>query len=436
MAKKRRKRRPSADRKRSRRDASDMAGRYRRSQKYRRRFLTLEQGTNVGRVMPSWSEEHRDFDKKIVTHRGFNIEGESNAPVYCLAYHTDKKCPICAVHAWLEARRDQDDDYAKWAKAIFPKRRHLINWMTAGDEDKSVVKILEVGSMIMAQLAPLLETPGYGDVTDEEDGWEVSIERRGSGFDTKYRLLPIPDSRGPIEVEGWDDLMHDLDAVVNQRIKTRKEIIELLEKNFPQLPIQSICGVSKKGVDQKMAKRKGKKFKAPLDPETKEPLVWVAEESAWGNERTGDLWEFPPPPKSYLVAQEDEKPKKKRKRKAKPEPEEEEEEDEEWDDEEEEDEEEDEEDEDDEEEDEEDEEDEEEEDDEGWDDWDDDEEEEEEEEEEPKPKKSKKKKGKKAKVKEEPAKKKRGKKAKKEEPKKRGKKKAAKKGGKKKRRKK
>ena len=392
--------------------------------KYRDRFYTIGQGSNVMRILPSWREDVDDFGKKSVVHWGFQQDGKDSS-ITCLAAHTDQKCPICTLQAWLEARKDQDEDYGKWADRIFPKARYFLNAIIkdAGDELEGKVKIVEVGAMVMNDLMTILETPGYGDIADEDDGWDISISKSGSGrHGTKYSAVAVPNSQGPIELDDWDEQLHDLDAVVKQRLMTRKEIIEILENSFPQLPIEAICGTSKEGVTTKMAKRKKKGFKAPLDPETGEKLVWDPKEKGWGNERTGDLWDLPAPPEGW---EDDEgTSKKKRKKKAAPPPEEEEDdEDEEWeDDDEEEDEDEDDEeefDEDEDEDDEEEDEDEEEEaDDDEWDGWDD-EEDEEEEEPPPQKKKRKKKAAAKKKAKKEPAKKKR----KKKEPEKKGKKK-------------
>lgn len=171
----------------------------------------LQQGKNVRRVL--WPKGDKDsFYSEGYLHFGLGADGKSVATCP-KTWGSKEKCPICEYVEQLQASKNKDDQ--KLAKDIKAKRRIYINVLNRDDEEETP-KVLPIGVTILKGLLETICDADYGDITDPEDGRDITITRKGQGLKTEYSVLPKPksseasESQTPEEIE---EAMTDLDSL-------------------------------------------------------------------------------------------------------------------------------------------------------------------------------------------------------------------------------
>lgn len=171
----------------------------------------LQQGKNVRRVL--WPKGDKDsFYSEGYLHFGLGADGKSVATCP-KTWGSKEKCPICEYVDQLQASKNKDDQ--KLAKDIKAKRRIYINVLNRDDEEETP-KVLPIGVTILKGLLETICDADYGDITDPEDGRDITITRKGQGLKTEYSVLPKPkssevsESQTPEEIE---EAMTDLDSL-------------------------------------------------------------------------------------------------------------------------------------------------------------------------------------------------------------------------------
>lgn len=171
----------------------------------------LQQGKNVRRVL--WPKGDKDsFYSEGYLHFGLGADGKSVATCP-KTWGSKEKCPICEYVDQLQASKNKDDQ--KLAKDIKAKRRIYINVINRDDEEETP-KVLPIGVTILKGLLETICDADYGDITDPEDGRDITITRKGQGLKTEYSVLPKPKSSEASENQTPEEIeqaMTDLDSL-------------------------------------------------------------------------------------------------------------------------------------------------------------------------------------------------------------------------------
>ena len=176
-------------------------------------FDKLQQGKNVRRVL--WPKGDKDsFYSEGYLHFGLGSEGKSVATCP-KTWGSKEKCPICEYVEQLQKSKNKDDK--KLANDIKAKRRIYINVLNRDDEeDGDTPKVLPIGVMTLKGILETICDADYGDITDPEDGRDITIIRKGKGLQTTYSVLPKPKSSEACEDKTPEELeeeMTDLDSL-------------------------------------------------------------------------------------------------------------------------------------------------------------------------------------------------------------------------------
>ena len=180
----------------------------------------LEQGKNVRRVL--WPKGDKEsFYSEGYLH--FSLGAEGNKVVTCpKTFNSKNKCPVCEYVEQLQKSKSKDDK--KLADNIKAKRRIYVNVINR-DDDEETAKVLPIGVTILKGLLEAICDADYGDITDPEDGRDVTITRKGQGLKTEYSILPKPKSSivsESLTIDEIEEEMTDLDSLFVE--KTYEEI--------------------------------------------------------------------------------------------------------------------------------------------------------------------------------------------------------------------
>ena len=148
----------------------------------------LASGRTTLRIMPAYSEKGMWFYKV----REHFIQSKQRS-IVC---SEDKygRCPICEECA----RLDESGDEAG-AKGFKPVVKFLVNAIILQDPSNKItakdgVKVIRIGSLVKKALVDLdLDFgSGYGNIVSYDDGFNINIDRSGSGLKTEYKVKVIP----------------------------------------------------------------------------------------------------------------------------------------------------------------------------------------------------------------------------------------------------
>lgn len=152
---------------------------------YNTNYDKLENGNNLRRVLPPKGDSDSFFSTGYM-HFGLGDDGKRAAT--CLeTYGEGDKCPICAMVEELSRSKNKDDK--EYAKRISKVKRTYINVINRdGDNDSPLV--LPIGQTILKGIIDLICDPDYGDITDFEEGTDITIKKAGTGLKTTYTVTP------------------------------------------------------------------------------------------------------------------------------------------------------------------------------------------------------------------------------------------------------
>jgi hypothetical protein len=148
-------------------------------------FYFLKKGKTVLRVLPSFNSEGVWF-REYWEHR-LPLGGKTTS--FTCTRQFSQSCVICDKGESLSQSGDEG------FKDFQPKRTYLYNVVVLSDAGgtaaKDGVKVLKTGIMVKKQLVDLDRSfsEGYGDITNVENGFSLSIEREGETMkDTRYTV--------------------------------------------------------------------------------------------------------------------------------------------------------------------------------------------------------------------------------------------------------
>lgn len=177
----------------------------------------LQNGKNVRRIL--WPKGDRDsFYSEGFLH--FSLGSDGKQVVTCpKTFDSKNRCPVCEYVEQLQKSKNKDDK--KLANDIKMKKRIYVNVLNRdSEEDADTPKVLPIGVQILKGLLEAICDPDYGDITDPENGTDVTITRKGQGLNTEYSVLPkkkesvVSETSSPEEIE---EAMADLDALFIER---------------------------------------------------------------------------------------------------------------------------------------------------------------------------------------------------------------------------
>lgn len=199
------------------------------------KWLKFKDGKNKIRVLPPWSEEGM-FYLKGGLHYGFSIGGRDRA-LACPVIGKRGKCPVCIAVA---AAKDGGEDYKKFIDRVRVKIKYWVNVINRADKNAAVHMIGLSKKAWKLIAGPMNDEDDPVDATDPEEGFDMIIEKSGSGMMTRYeeRMSPRPT---PIGNDDWAENLHDLDKEVLEWM-SYEEMAKILKSNYGD--ILSELGIS------------------------------------------------------------------------------------------------------------------------------------------------------------------------------------------------
>lgn len=180
----------------------------------RTEYDKLVDGNNLRRIL--WPKgDAESFYEEGMVHFGVGPEGKSMA---VCAHNFDKKCPICD---YADSLKDSDDPEDKQVyNDIKAKRRIYINVLNRDADDPNKPVVLPIGVMILRGILDIICDPDYGDITDPEEGRDITIKRSGKMLNTKYSVIAkpktTPAAKG-IDPDALEEQMADLSALFREQ---------------------------------------------------------------------------------------------------------------------------------------------------------------------------------------------------------------------------
>jgi len=106
---------------------------------------------------------------------------------------------------WSQEVYEKGNEAAmKEASRFRPRVRYLMNVIVLSDtKDSSLekgIKVLSSPAVVKEQLVKLDLMREYGDITNPENGFNIIVERTGTGLNTKYSVVPDPKRTNIFEI--------------------------------------------------------------------------------------------------------------------------------------------------------------------------------------------------------------------------------------------
>ena len=149
----------------------------------RRKLATLR-GDNDGNSV--WFKpDEGDTDIRIVPMNDgdplkemffhYNV-GEHRGGIMCPKRNFGEHCPICefASQLWREGSDNNDEESKKLAKSLFVRTRYFSPVVVRSREDEGI-KVYGYGKMAYELLLGYILDPEYGDVTDIQEGTDITL---------------------------------------------------------------------------------------------------------------------------------------------------------------------------------------------------------------------------------------------------------------------
>lgn len=150
----------------------------------------------------------------------------------------DEPCPVMDKYKELKDSKDEDDK--KLAKKFVPSRRYVIAGLVYKDEKGKELdydgkpRLVMIPSSVYQDIIELyLDEDEAGDMTDPKNGYDIKIDRSGSGrFDTSYSVRNCKPTKVDKKLLEPVDLM----GMVKAQVKSYDEIEEELNKFLNNAP--------------------------------------------------------------------------------------------------------------------------------------------------------------------------------------------------------
>lgn len=151
----------------------------------------LKSGTTVVRILPPYNERGVWF-REIQEH---NLQVAGRWLSATCPRPFGQVCPICNHGESIAQARTEEA--LEESRPFRPATRFLFNALVLSDDKGTTAAkglyVLKTGITVKRGLLLLDTHASYSDITNLDSGFDVSIMRSGTGLDTKYNVLPIPE---------------------------------------------------------------------------------------------------------------------------------------------------------------------------------------------------------------------------------------------------
>lgn len=171
--------------------------------KRKTKFFQFKDGRNKVRILPPL-HKGGDFFRNMGQHWGLGPDGKS--VVYCPQVCHGQPCPICE---WLKSQYAALDNIADEVEKAERKKvldrisatpRYYVSLVDLKDPDKGV-QVANLPRTVMEEIFNIMvdDEVGIGDVTDPDKGFDILVDRSGTGLGTEYSVravntpTPLPD---------------------------------------------------------------------------------------------------------------------------------------------------------------------------------------------------------------------------------------------------
>lgn len=203
-------------------------------------FFDIKPDTTVTVRFTPTSNESGELFFESSQHFKFEEDGEGRAWA-CLNVHGDGKeeCPICDALARAEevlgkaAAKGLLKDHSasnRWHVQVVPV------YTAAGVEPADQTYILGLSMTTAEKVSTILKMDADNRLpllTDPEAGQTLQIKRTGSGFKTKYEVLPTG-VRVPLDkiLPDWEKKFLDMEKALKLRVEDRKTLLASMKETF------------------------------------------------------------------------------------------------------------------------------------------------------------------------------------------------------------
>jgi hypothetical protein len=185
-------------------------------------FFKPKEGENRVRILPPWNKNGLWFQEATL-HYGLNNEKGQERGFPCLKQF-GKDCPICEK---IEELKEGGSEDKKMAERIGTRTKFYANVL---DRKTNAVLIWGFSRKTLGILLGYdSDKEDYGDITNPETGFDIVIDRTGTGkLDTRYQIRCKPKSS---EVDMEEVELHNLSQEVIDDMD-EEELQEIVEANF------------------------------------------------------------------------------------------------------------------------------------------------------------------------------------------------------------
>lgn len=217
-------------------------------------FMELKEGENKVRIV---CEEDEDWYLEVATH--YVEVGKDKVGVTCNDVYDGSECYFCGLVAQLKRSKDKDDKAL--ADSLKSSTRYYMNVLDR--EDKNKLKVLGVGAQAFTDIMAAFADPDWGDLTDPEEGFDVTITKTKTGKgprDVKYSAQARRKS-SPVGVDLDDVELFDIESMVIKQF-TAEEQEQLLDG----VPEDEIIAAREDAEEEKKGSKKGGKSQTSRKP--------------------------------------------------------------------------------------------------------------------------------------------------------------------------
>jgi hypothetical protein len=224
------------------------------------KFFRFSEGRNVIRILPPW-EGSDDFSRVFGQHWGLGPEGKT--VVYCPKQCFGLPCPICDELDYMR-KTAKDDTTKEWVRRVSATPRFYVNIIDLKDPAKGP-QVCEIPKTVMEEIWNIMvdDELGVGDITQAKGGYDLFVDKTGTGLLTRYSVKP---KRDPSDIdESVLENLVDLDAFV--KTLSVEELRAIWEGKTPEaLPAPKALGAPETGPPPAPAEPS-----VPVEPEIVEP---------------------------------------------------------------------------------------------------------------------------------------------------------------------
>ena len=190
-------------------------------------FFSVKEGTSRIRILPEVGDMSFFFQE--VGRHYIRKDNNDKILIYCpsFTFGGEHECPVCEIVNDLY--RSGDSTAKELAGELRVSKQYWMNVIDRKNEEAGP-QIFTPGVGIFNSIISYINDPDYGDITDEEHGTDIIVERKGTGFDTEYQTRAVR-SESPLSdddelIDEWYDKAYNLAAVMlSEDSEEDKELI-------------------------------------------------------------------------------------------------------------------------------------------------------------------------------------------------------------------